>query len=207
MRGVLLALIFALISTRAVAYDPVSERQSMTIRMVGDSLQATGTIDQNAYFRLRDIVETHDFRGKTIYFHSDGGAVMPGMMMGQLIRQAGMNTGVGEVSADGHVEPGACESMCPFVLMAGKKKFITEKDLVSIHQLYRSGEDTRNAKVTNLDIHFLMMDLSRVMTYIRRIHGSNRLLEIALFTPPWKNLHKLTRAELRRVGMPITSRP
>src|SRR5712692_1862593 len=78
-------------------------------------IAAEGTIDRDAFQRLRSLLNRLGQRKLPIYFHSPGGSVDAGIAIGRLMRERRMTTGVGRTVPLGcdptKVQEAACDSL------------------------------------------------------------------------------------------------
>ena len=154
--------------------------------------------------------------GATIVLDSSGGSVNDSIALGRRFRDLDMLTTVGtsvlahDARGDhGNVVPEAyCESMCVFLLLSGKARYVPEAAHVRVHQIWmgdraddakgcelqRAGSDDRRARC-------------RPACQIHLRHGRRGdLLALALSVPPWEELHELTPAELRQTNLVTTDK-
>jgi hypothetical protein len=92
-----------------------------------------------------------------------------------------------------------CESMCVFLLLSGKTRYVPDAAHVRVHQIWM-GDRADNAKAANYTAQDLMIverDIGRLAKYTFDMGGAGDLLALSLSVPPWENLHELSSAELR----------
>jgi hypothetical protein len=77
--------------------------------------------------------------GATVVLDSNGGSVYDAITTRTTLAPIGLRTTVGTVTALGEraiVAPGAwCESMCVFLLLSGKVRYVPEEAHVRVHQI------------------------------------------------------------------------
>jgi hypothetical protein len=113
----------------------------------------------------------------------------------------------GEEAARASVTPEAyCESMCVFLLLAGKTRYVPEAARVRVHQIWMGdrADDAKAATYTAQDLSIVERDIGRLAKYTFDMGGSGDLLSLSLSVPPWEDLHRLTPAELRLTSLITT---
>ena len=152
--------------------------------------------------------------GATIVLDSSGGSVNDSIALGRRWRNLGALTTVGvsvqtdtAQSAPSNMAPVAyCESMCVFLLLSGKTRYVPETAHVRVHQIWM-GDRADNAKAANYSADDLMIverDIGRLAKYTFDMGGAGDLLSLALNVPPWEDLHELSREELRLTNLITT---
>jgi hypothetical protein len=117
-----------------------------------------------------------------------------------------------QIAGDGHVRgawvsPRAeCQSMCPFVLLGGIKRYIPPEARVLVHQIWLGDrrDDAAVATYSAEDLVLVQRDIGRLVQYTLDMGGGAELLEAALRIPPWEPLWMLSRDELRRTHLDTT---
>jgi len=108
-------------------------------------VSAGGMITADTPRDFEDFVHGHNVRGATVVLDSKGGSVLGAIALGRAIRNLGLATTVGRVREQttrgsarrGWVWPrGECQSMCPFVLLGGVKRYIPPEARVLVHQIW-----------------------------------------------------------------------
>jgi hypothetical protein len=96
-----------------------------------------------------------------------------------------------------------CESMCPFVLLAGTQRSVPEEARVLVHQIWLGDrrDDPTAANYSAEDLVLVQRDIGRLAQYTADMGASTELLNLALRIPPWEPMHALTRDELKRTGL------
>ncbi|MEX1083686.1 MAG: hypothetical protein WEC82_05145, partial [Xanthobacteraceae bacterium] len=176
-------------------------------------VSATGLITRDTPADFAALARQHDLRGALLVLDSSGGAVLGTLALGREIRRLGMTATVGKtqkLAEDGAdrgratLSPRAdCESMCAFLLLAGKQRFVPPEAQVLVHEIWLGDrrDDAAAATYSAEDIVVLQRDIGRLAQYTVEMGGSIDLLEIALRIPPWEPMRKLSAADLRRVGL------
>jgi len=158
----------------------------------------------------------HQLKGETVVLDSSGGSVNDSIALGRRFRELGMLTSVGVSvfthSARGeraHVSPEAyCESMCVFLLLSGKVRYVPEQAHVRVHQIWMGdrADNARSASYSADDLTTVERDIGRLAKYTLDMGGTGDLLALSLNVPPWEDLHELSREELRLTNLITTDR-
>ena len=176
-------------------------------------IAASGMITADTPREFESFVRSHDVRGATIVLDSKGGSVLGAIALGRAIRAANLATTVGRVreqtARDGKVKrawvwPRAeCQSMCPFVLLGGIKRYIPPEARVLVHQIWLGDrrDDAAAASYTAEDLVLVQRDIGRLVQFTLDMGGGAELLEVALRIPPWEPMRLLSRDELRRTRL------
>ncbi len=177
-------------------------------------VSATGVITAETPKAFDEFARGHDLAGATMVLDSTGGSVNDAIALGRRWRALGVLTTVGATidspgSATGvaAVAPDAsCESMCVFLLLSGKVRYVPPGARVRVHQIWMGdrAEDARAASYTAQDLMIVERDIGRLAKYTFDMGGTGDLLELALGVPPWEALHELTPAELVRTNVVTT---
>jgi len=164
--------------------------------------------DFNSFVRRHDVRGQH-VRGATIVFDSKGGSVLGAIALGRAIRGFGLTTTVGRVreqkARDGTVKrswiwPRAeCQSMCPFVLLGGIRRYIPPEARVLVHQIWFGywRDEAASASYSAEDLMLVQHDIGQLVQYTLDMGAGGELLKLAMRIPPWEPLHVLSRDELR----------
>ena len=99
-----------------------------------------------------------------------------------------------------------CESMCVFLLLSGKTRYVPETAHVRVHQIWM-GDRANDAKAATYSADDLMIverDIGRLAKYTFDMGGAGDLLSLSLNVPPWEDLHELSREELRLTNLVTT---
>src|SRR6185437_5383109 len=101
-----------------------------------------------------------------------------------------------------------CESMCVFMLLSGKARYVPERAHVRVQQIWMGdrAEDARAASCSAQDLMIVERDIGRLAKYTFDMGGTGDLLHLALSIPPWENLHELSPAELHSTNLVTTDR-
>ena len=103
-------------------------------------------------------------RNATIYFHSQGGAIRSGVMLGRIIRARGFHTAVANREI--------CYSACALAWLAGKRRFIGYSAAVGFH----APHDKRGERVAAAE--------AIIATYVRHLGLSDATAAYVLATDP-----------------------
>jgi len=176
-------------------------------------ISAAGTITRDTPADFAAFAGDRDLHGATLVLDSSGGSVLGTLTLGRTIRRLGMATTVGKtnrLTTDGPDAGRAtlsaradCESMCVFLLLAGKQRFVPLEAQVLVHEIWLGDrrEDAAAATYSAEDIVVVQRDIGRLAQYTVEMGGSIDLLETALRIPPWEPMRKLSLTELRRMGL------
>ena len=176
-------------------------------------VSAIGAVIRDTPNDFAAFARDRDISGATLVLDSSGGSVLGTLALGRAIRRLGMTTTVGKIrkiSADGPngaratLSPRAdCESMCAFLLLAGKQRFVPPEAQVLVHEIWLGDrrDDAAAATYSAEDIVLVQRDIGRLAQYTVEMGASIDLLETALRIPPWEPMRKLSPAELRRMGL------
>jgi hypothetical protein len=176
----------------------------------GGWIGAAGIVTGDTLKTFDEFAGGRDLGSATIVLDSDGGSVNDAIALGRKWRQIGLRTTVGSVTAMGG-RPGvmpmaSCESMCVFLLLSGKVRYVPEQAHVRVHQVW-IGNRVENAKAstyTAQDIMIVERDIGRLAKYTFDMGGTGDLLSLSLNVPPWEDLHELSPQELRFTGLVTT---
>ena len=105
------------------------------------------------------------------------------------------------------IDPEAyCESMCVFLLLSGKTRYVPEAAHVRVHQIWMGdrADDAKAASYTAQDLMIVERDIGRLAKYTFDMGGAGDLLSLSLNVPPWEDLHELSREELRLTNLVTT---
>ena len=174
-------------------------------------VSAVGIVTAETPRDFDDFARNHQLKGETVVLDSSGGSVNDTIALGRRFRELGMLTSVG-VSVFTHseradVSPEAyCESMCVFLLLSGKSRYVPERAHVRVHQIWM-GDRADNARTANYGADDLMIverDIGRLAKYTFDMGGTGDLLALSLNVPPWEDLYELSREELRLTNLITT---
>src|SRR5437762_8397346 len=105
-------------------------------------VSAVGMVTAETPKDFNEFARSHQLKGETVVLDSSGGSVNDSIALGRRFRELGMLTTVGVSvlthSARGeraNVSPEAyCESMCVFLLLSGKLRYVPEQAHVRVHE-------------------------------------------------------------------------
>jgi hypothetical protein len=172
-------------------------------------IAATGAIGENTLRDFEEFARARDVRGATLVLESPGGSVVQGLALGREFRRLEIVTSVGKsapMAADGEpratLSPRAtCNSMCVFLLLGGIQRHVPDEARILVHQIWpsskRNDADAATYSAGNIvAIQRVNGDISR---YIVDMGVDIELFEIASRIPPWEDMRRLSRDELRRM--------
>ncbi len=193
----------------------VLEERKMPMRFVWNDcaaecdgwISATGVVTSDTPKDFDNFARGRNLTNAAIVLDSSGGSVNDAIALGRRWRKLGLLTTVGTTidihTTDGErsaVVPGAyCESMCVFLLLSGKTRFVPEGVYVRVHQIWM-GDRADNARASTYSAQDMMIverDIGRLAKFTFDMGGTGDLLSLALNVPPWEELHTLSRAELQ----------
>jgi hypothetical protein len=177
-------------------------------------VSAVGIVTADSPRAFDEFARGRDLKGATIVLDSSGGSVNDSITLGRRFRSLGALTTVGisvrNQTAQGprpSVTPEAyCESMCVFLLLAGKTRYVPDAAQVRVHQIWMGdrADDARAASYTAQDLMIVERDIGRLAKFTFDMGGTGDLLSLALSVPPWEDLHRLSRAELKLTNLVTT---
>ncbi|WP_314961128.1 hypothetical protein [Bradyrhizobium cosmicum] len=219
--GVVLAGAVATIGSSARAGGTLEERKlPMKFNWVACEpncrgwVSAVGIITADTPKDFEEFSRNRQLGGATVVLDSSGGSVNDAITLGRRFRNLGLLTTVG-ISLQGRggqsarpaVAPEAyCESMCVFLLLAGKKRYVPEAAHVRVHQIWMGdrADDAKAASYSAQDLMIVERDIGRLAKYTFEMGGTGDLLSLALSVPPWEDLHELDAAELKLTNLVTT---
>jgi hypothetical protein len=177
-------------------------------------VSAVGIVTADSPRDFDEFARGRQLNGTTIVLDSSGGSVNDSIALGRRWRNLGALTTVGTSvqsrSAQGDrasVAPSAyCESMCVFLLLSGKTRYVPEAAHVRVHQIWMGdrADDARAASYSAQDMMIVERDIGRLAKYTFDMGGTGDLLSLSLNVPPWEDLHELSRDELRLTNLVTT---
>jgi hypothetical protein len=177
-------------------------------------ISAVGIITQDSPKDFDNFAHGRDLAGATVVLDSSGGSVNDAITLGRRWRDLGLLTTVGtsvlDHTAKGDretVDPEAyCESMCVFLLLSGKTRYVPDSAHVRVHQIWMGdrADDAKAASYSAQDLMIVERDVGRLAKYTFDMGGAGDLLSLALSVPPWEDLHQLSRDELRETHLVTT---
>jgi hypothetical protein len=175
---------------------------------------AVGIITGDTVKDFDEFARGRDLAGATVVLDSSGGSVNDAIRMGRRWRRMGLMTTVGttvELQTPSGLKPAVvpqayCESMCVFLLLAGKTRFVPAEAHVRVHQIWMGdrADDPRAASYTAQDLMIVERDIGRLAKYTFDMGGTGDLLSLSLNVPPWEELHELTPDELLTTNLVTT---
>jgi len=180
----------------------------------GGWISAIGIVTGDSPRDFDQFARGRDLGGATIVLDSSGGSVNDSIALGRHFRNLGLMTTVGTSiqthSAHGDrtsIAPEAyCESMCVFLLLSGKTRFVPEAAHVRVHQIWMGdrADDAKAASYSAQDLMIVERDIGRLAKYTFDMGGAGDLLSLSLNVPPWDDLHELSPTELRLTNLVTT---
>jgi hypothetical protein len=177
-------------------------------------VSAVGIVTADSPKDFDEFARGRQLSGATIVLDSSGGSVNDSIALGRRWRSLGARTTVGisvlTRTAQGYrasVAPEAyCESMCVFLLLSGKTRYVPDAAHVRVHQIWMGdrADDPKAASYTAQDLMIVERDIGRLAKYTFDMGGTGDLLSLSLSVPPWEELHKLSRAELQLANLVTT---
>ncbi|MCK1744123.1 hypothetical protein IVA80_25630 [Bradyrhizobium sp. 139] len=178
-------------------------------------VSAVGIITADTPKDFEEFSRGRQLGGATVVLDSSGGSVNDAITLGRRFRNLGLLTTVG-ISLQNRggqgvrpaVAPEAyCESMCVFLLLAGKTRFVPEAAHVRVHQIWMGdrADDAKAASYSAQDLMIVERDIGRLAKYTFDMGGTGDLLSLALSVPPWEDLHELDAGELKLTNLVTTN--
>jgi hypothetical protein len=174
-------------------------------------ISAVGIVTADSPRDFDEFARGRQLDGVTIALDSSGGSVNDAIALGRRWRNLGVLTTVGAgVQANTaqrdpiNMAPAAyCESMCVFLLLSGKTRYVSETAHVRVHQIWMGdrANDARAATYSADDLTIVERDIGRLAKYTFDMGGAGDLLSLSLNVPPWEDLHELSRDELRLTNL------
>lgn len=178
-------------------------------------VSAVGIVTADSPKDFEDFARNRQLGGATVVLDSSGGSVNDSIALGRRFRGLGMLTTVGVTvqnrtaqGARASVAPEAyCESMCVFLLLSGKTRYVPEAAHVRVHQIWMGdrADDAKAASYTAQDLTIVERDIGRLAKYTFDMGGAGDLLSLSLSVPPWEDLHELSADELRLTNIVTTN--
>jgi hypothetical protein len=177
-------------------------------------ITAVGIVTADTPKDFDEFARDRELRGATVVLDSSGGSVNDAIALGRRWRSIGLLTTVGTTvathSASGDrtsVAPTAyCESMCVFLLLSGKVRYVPDGAHVRVHQIWMGdrADDPKAASYSAQDLTIVERDIGRLAKFTFDMGGSGDLLSLALNVAPWEELHELSPSELRLTNLITT---
>jgi hypothetical protein len=179
-------------------------------------VSAVGIVTADSPNDFEEFAHGRDLDGATLVLDSSGGSVNDSIALGRRFRELSMRTTVGNTiethSARGDraivSSEAYCESMCVFLLLSGKTRYVPEAAHVRVHQIWMGdrADDAKAASYTAQDLMIVERDIGRLAKYTYDMGGAGDLLLLSLNVPPWEDLHELSASELHLTHLVTTDR-
>ncbi len=180
----------------------------------GGWVRAVGIVTADSPADFDQFAHGRNLKGATVVLDSSGGSVNDAISLGRRWRNLGLLTTVG-VSVENHTAHGNqativpdayCESMCVFLLLSGKTRYVPDGAHVRVHQIWMGdrADDPKAASYSAQDLMIVERDVGRLAKYTFDMGGGGDLLALSLSVPPWEELHELSRDELRLTNLVTT---
>jgi hypothetical protein len=177
-------------------------------------VSAVGIVTADSPQDFDEFARGRELKGATLVLDSSGGSVNDAIALGRRFRDLAMLTTVGTTIVN-HAGRGDrasvaqdayCESMCVFLLLSGKTRYVPDAAHVRVHQIWMGdrADDAKAASYTAQDMMIVERDIGRLAKYTFDMGGAGDLLSLALNVPPWEDLHELSRSELRLTHLVTT---
>lgn len=175
-------------------------------------VRAVGIVTADTPKEFDAFAKERQLRGATVVLDSSGGSVNDAIALGRRWRNLGLMTTVGtSIDPQNGDRPQVasqayCESMCVFLLLSGKTRYVPDGARVRVHQIWMGdrAEDAKAASYSAQDLMIVERDIGRLAKYTFDMGGAGDLLALALSVPPWEELHELSREELRLTNLVTT---
>jgi hypothetical protein len=177
-------------------------------------VSAVGIVTADSPKDFDEFARGRDLAGATVVLDSSGGSVNDSIALGRRFRELGLRTTVGTsvlshsaLGDHGSVSPEAyCESMCVFLLLSGKTRYVPREAHLRVHQIWMGdrADDAKAASYSAQDLMIVERDVGRLAKYTFEMGGSGDLLALSLSVPPWEELHELSPDELRLTNLATT---
>jgi hypothetical protein len=180
----------------------------------GGWISAVGIVTSASPRAFDEFARGRNLGGATIVLDSSGGSVNDSITLGRRWRDLGLLSTVG-ISVQTHsakgdrasIDPEAyCESMCVYLLLSGKTRYVPEAAHIRVHQIWMGdrADDAKAASYSAQDMMIVERDIGRLAKYTFDMGGAGDLLSLSLNVPPWEDLHELSRDELRLTNLVTT---
>jgi hypothetical protein len=177
-------------------------------------VSAVGIVTSDSPRDFTEFAQGRDLTGATVVLDSSGGSVNDSIALGRRFRDLDLRTTVGTsvvthgAGGDrGNIAPEAyCESMCVFLLLSGKTRYVPQQAHLRVHQIWMGdrADDAKAASYSAQDLMIVERDIGRLAKYTFDMGGSGDLLALSLSVPPWEELHELSRDELHLTNLATT---
>jgi hypothetical protein len=177
-------------------------------------VSAVGIVTADTPRDFDEFARGRQLGGATIVLDSSGGSVNASIALGRRWRNLGALTTVG-VSVQTNTAQGGpasmtpvayCESMCVFLLLSGKTRYVPETAHIRVHQIWLGdrADAAEAATYSADDLMIVQRDIGHLAKYTFDMGGAGDLLSLSLNVPPWEDLHELSREELRLTNLVTT---
>ena len=181
-------------------------------------ISAAGAIVDSTVTDFEAFARTREVRGATIVLDSPGGNVVQGLALGREFRRLEVTTSVGrsvKFSATGTdqratLSPRAtCNSMCVFLLLGGVQRHVPDDARLLVHQIWPSSKrnDAHAATYTAANVVAIQRVNGEISRYIIDMGADIELFEVSSRIPPWEEMRRLSRDELRRMKVHTSEDP
>jgi hypothetical protein len=177
-------------------------------------VSAVGIITADTPRDFEEFSRGRQLGGATVVLDSSGGSVNDAITLGRRFRNLGLLTTVGislqnrggQSARPAVASEAYCESMCVFLLLAGKKRYVPDAAHVRVHQIWMGdrADDAKAASYSAQDLMIVERDIGRLAKYTFDMGGAGDLLSLALSVPPWEDLHELDASELKLTNLVTT---
>lgn len=177
-------------------------------------VSAVGIVTSDSPKEFEEFARDRQLAGATIVLDSSGGSVNDSIALGRRFRSLGALTTVGTTvrtqttqgDRAGVMPEAYCESMCVFLLLSGKIRYVPPAARVRVHQIWMGdrADDAKAATYTAQDLMIVERDIGRLAKFTFDMGGTGDLLSLALSVPPWEDLHELSPSELRLTNLATT---
>ncbi len=172
----------------------------------------SGPITERTPRDFKEFAGKHNLRGATLVLDSEGGSVVGAIELGRAVRALEMTTTVGKAVstrlADGTIgakfaSRASCQSMCVFLLLAGRQRYVAPDARVLVHQIWLTDKTkgSRGHAYTADELALVERDIGKLVRYTIEMGGDAELIEAALQVPPWESLRRLTSDEIQRMKL------
>jgi hypothetical protein len=173
-------------------------------------ISASGAIVENTLRDFELFARHRDVRGATIILDSPGGSVVQGLALGREFRRLDIATSVGSAvktsttfgdqryALSGRA---TCSSMCVYLLLGGVQRHVPDDARVLVHQIWPSSKrnDANATTYSAGNVVAIQRVNGEISRYIVDMGIDIELFELASRIPPWEEMRRLTRDELRRM--------
>ena len=179
-------------------------------------ISADGPITNRTPDDFRRFFDEHpSLRGirLTVMLNSDGGNLAAGLMLGRLIHEARLWTGVGstipnpESRGFHQTRPGVCFSACAYAFLGGRERF-AEPGSLGFHQFYRAEAltDPLGERFSAVDLSDTQRLVGLVALYLKSVGADIEVLFVASQTLP-NDMYRPSGSELARLRITTPSGP